>query len=396
MSTTNKENTQSDYKIWNEVSRNFDNMGLKGELLKGVYCHGFNKPSNIQQRAIIPLYQGHDLIAQSQSGTGKTGAFSIGLLNRINDKNLNLQGLILSPTRELVQQTYYVLNSISSNMNLKISEFIGGTEVNDDIRNLKNGCQIAVGTPGRLFDLIERGALKTNNIITLIIDEADQMLATDFKEQIRQIIKNIPQSTQVSVFSATLTPDVLQLCQHLMNDPYHILLKNSELTLEGIRQYYVDVNQEKYKFDVLLDLYQSMNITSAIIYVNTLKKCDYVYDRLIDNKHAVSKLHGKMEQSSRNKIMKDFRLGHTRILLTTDLLARGIDVQQVSLVINYDLPNDNANYIHRIGRTGRYGKKGVAINFSTKEDFNIIENLEKHYSTSIVELPADLNSIYNY
>lgn len=387
------ESTQNDYKIWNDVYRTFDNMGLNTELLKGVYCYGFNKPSNIQQRAIVPLYKGHDLIAQSQSGTGKTGAFSIGLLNRINIKNLNLQGLIISPTRELVQQTTFVLNSISTKMGINISEFMGGTEVSDDIKNLKNGCQIAVGTPGRLFDLIERGALKTNNIVTLVIDEADQMLAADFKEQIRQIIKNIPQTTQVAVFSATLTPQVIQLCQSLMNDPYHILLKNNELTLDGIRQFYVDVNQEKYKFDVLLDLYQSMNITSAIIYVNTLKKCDYIYDRLIENKFTVSKLHGKMDQSSRNKIMKSFRLGQTRILLTTDLLARGIDVQQVSLVINFDLPNDQENYIHRIGRTGRYGKKGVAINFLTKEDKTYMESIEKFYSTTIDELPSDLSNL---
>jgi len=387
------ESTQNDYKVWDEVSRTFDNMGLNTDLLKGVYCYGFNKPSNIQQRAIVPLYKGHDLIAQSQSGTGKTGAFSIGLLNRINIKNLNLQGLIISPTRELVLQTNFVLNSISTKMDINVSEFMGGTEVSEDIKNLKNGCQIAVGTPGRLFDLIERGALKTNNIITLVIDEADQMLAADFKEQIRQIIKNIPQTTQVVVFSATLTPPVIQLCQSLMNDPYHILLKNNELTLEGIRQYYVDVNQEKYKFDVLLDLYQCMNITSAIIYVNTLKKCDYIYDRLMENKFTVSKLHGKMDQSSRNKIMKSFRLGQTRILLTTDLLARGIDVQQVSLVINFDLPNDQENYIHRIGRTGRYGKKGVAINFLTKEDKTYMESIEKFYSTTIDELPSDLSNL---
>ena len=224
-----------------------------------------------------------------------------------------------------------------------------------------------------------------------VIDEADQMLSQDFKEQVRKIMVNIPNTCQITIFSATLTQEVINISKHIMNDPYHILLKTSELTLEGIKQYYVDATQENYKFDVLLDLYEHLNITCAIIYINSQKKCDFIYEKLLQNNFSVSKIHGKMEQNKRNDIMKDFRKGKTRILLTTDLLARGIDVQSVSLVINYDLPKDKENYIHRIGRTGRYGRKGNSINLIVPDDMYAINELEKYYETSIVPLPSDLS-----
>jgi translation initiation factor 4A len=380
-------------KMWTDKVRKFDEMNLPESLLKGIYCYGFDKPSAIQQRAISAIMTGTDLIAQSQSGTGKTGAFSIGLLARIKPNYQGLQGLILSPTRELAHQTYYVLKNLASNMNLKIEEFIGGSEVKEDVEKIQDGVQIAVCTPGRLFDLMERGYLKTNNVSMFIIDEADQMLSQDFKEQVRKIMINIPNNCQMCIFSATLTSEVMNISKHIMNNPYHILLKTSELTLEGIKQFYVDVNQENYKFDVLLDLYQSLNITCAIIYINSQKKCDYVYDRLISNNFAVSKIHGKMEQSKRNEIMKEFRTGSTRVLLTTDLLARGIDVQSVSLVINYDLPKDKENYIHRIGRTGRFGRKGNSINLIVPEEYSYIQDIETFYSTNIIPLPSDLSAL---
>lgn len=382
---------KSDIKIWDKKVHSFTDMNLPEPLLKGIYCYGFDKPSPIQQRAICALATGQDLIAQSQSGTGKTGAFSIGLLAKIKPNYQGLQGIIISPTRELAQQTHYVLKSLASNMNIKIGEFIGGTEVKEDLEKIKDGVQVAVCTPGRLFDLMERGYLKTNSVSMFVIDEADQMLSQDFKEQVRKIMVNIPTTCQITIFSATLTQEVINISKHIMNDPYHILLKTSELTLEGIKQYYVDATQENYKFDVLLDLYEHLNITCAIIYINSQKKCDFIYDKLLQNNFSVSKIHGKMEQNKRNDIMKDFRKGKTRILLTTDLLARGIDVQSVSLVINYDLPKDKENYIHRIGRTGRYGRKGNSINLIVPDDMYAINELEKYYETSIVPLPSDLS-----
>jgi translation initiation factor 4A len=386
-------NNEEQFKTWTKLVRDFDNMGLSEDLLKGVYCYGFDKPSQIQQRAIVALSEGNDLIAQSQSGTGKTGAFAIGMLAKIKSNVNSLQGIVLSPTRELAQQTYLVLKNISLYMNIKIGEFIGGTEVNKDCNKIQDGVHIAVCTPGRLFDLIERGYIKTNGVTMFVIDEADQMLSQDFKEQVRKIMSNISQECQIAIFSATLTDEVINISSCIMNDPYHILLKADELTLEGIKQFYVDVDHENYKFDVLLDLYQSLNITCAIIYINSQKKCDFVYERLINQNFAVSKIHGKMEQYRRNEIMKEFRSGKTRVLLATDLLARGIDVQSVSLVINYDLPKDRDNYIHRIGRTGRFGRKGNAINLVTSDDRYAISELEKFYSTTITPLPSDLNSL---
>jgi translation initiation factor 4A len=387
------ENNDDNLKIWTKKYKNFDDMNLPTDLLKGIYCYGFDKPSAIQQRAIVALATGNDLIAQSQSGTGKTGAFSIGMLSRMKTNYKGLQGIVLSPTRELAQQTYDVLKNLAQNMNLKIEEFIGGTDVSEDLKKIQEGVQIAVGTPGRLYDLIERGYLKTNSVSIFVIDEADQMLSNDFKEQVRKIMTKIPQDCQMTIFSATLTNEVINISKHIMNEPYHILLQTHELTLEGITQYYVDVNQESWKFDVLLDLYKSINITCAIIYINSMKKCDYVYDKLISENFSVSKIHGKMEQTKRNEIMREFRTGKTRVLLTTDLLARGIDVQSVSLVINYDLPKDKENYIHRIGRTGRFGRKGNAINFVVPEEVDYLHDLEKFYSTNINCLPQNLDII---
>lgn len=376
-----------------EVYKDFDEMNLHDDLLRGIYSWGFDHPSGIQQRAIVPIINGIDIIAQAQSGTGKTGAFSIGVLGNLNYSSQSTQAIIVAPTRELVHQIYLVISGLSKHLPVNIMYVIGGTEVTNDIKSLKQGANIIVGTPGRLFDLIDRGYIYTSSVKTFIIDEADQMLSSDFKDQIHRILKRIPSDSQIGIFSATLPNPVMKLANHIMRDPIQILVKADELTLEGIKQYYVDVNCEDWKYDVLCDIYQSMNICQAIIYVNTQKKCDILYERLCDNNFAVSRIHGKMDQTQRNEIMKNFRGGTTRVLLTTDLLARGIDVQQVSLVINYDIPNDLENYLHRIGRTGRYGKKGVAINFITKDDYSKVKEIEKYYSTQLEALPSNLESL---
>ena len=322
--------TNKDYDIprtWDQVNMSFDDMDLSDEILRGVYSFGFERPSGIQQKAIVPLSLGHDIVAQAQSGTGKTGAFTIGVLNQIKPHVHATQAIILAPTRELVQQIYDVITSISKHIeDLYITYVIGGTEVNDDIKTLKKGVHIIIGTPGRLYDLMERGMIYTNGLRSFIIDEADQMLASDFKDQVHRIMKKIPNSCQIGIFSATLPENVMQLTKHFMKNPIHILVKTVELTLEGIKQYHVDAGCEDWKFDVLCDLYQNMNITQAIIYLNSQKKCDILHDRMHDNNFSVSRIHGRMEQSQRNEIMKSFRCGSTRVLLTTDLLARGIDV----------------------------------------------------------------------
>jgi len=386
---------KKEHKNWTEVHSSFEEMDLDDNILRGVYSFGFERPSGIQQRSIMPIIQGHDIVAQAQSGTGKTGAFSIGALQRMNPNLSAIQCLVLAPTRELVQQIYTVMSSISKFMKINVSCFIGGTQVTDDIKALNEGTHLAIGTPGRVYDLMERDYLSTSHIKVFIIDEADQMLATDFKGQIHRIFTRVPENSQVCLFSATLPSDVMELTHNFMKSAYQILVKAKELTLEGIKQFYVDVDREDWKFDTLCDIYQNISITQAIIYVNSQKKCDHIYEKLIGNHFAVSRIHGRMSQSERNSIMIDFRAGSTRILLTTDLLARGIDIQQVSLVINYDIPIDKESYLHRIGRTGRFGRKGVAINLVTKDDYQKMKDIENFYETSLSELPSDLSGIFS-
>ena len=394
-SNNDSDKQKKEHKNWIEVHSSFEEMDLDDNILRGVYSFGFERPSGIQQRSIMPIIQGHDIVAQAQSGTGKTGAFSIGALQRINPNLSTVQCLILAPTRELVQQIYNVTSSISKFMKINVNCFIGGTQVTDDIKALNEGTHLAIGTPGRVYDLMDREYLNTSHIKVFVIDEADQMLATDFKGQIHRIFTKIPENSQVCLFSATLPVDVMELTHNFMKDAYQILVKAKELTLEGIKQFYVDVDREDWKFDTLCDIYQNISITQAIIYVNSQKKCDHIYEKLIGNHFAVSRIHGRMSQAERNSIMIDFRAGSTRILLTTDLLARGIDIQQVSLVINYDIPIDKESYLHRIGRTGRFGRKGVAINLVTKDDYQKMKDIENFYETSLSELPSDLSGIFS-
>ena len=371
---------------------NFDDMELKENLLRGIYSYGFEKPSIIQQKAIIPIINGQDIIAQAQSGTGKTGTFSIGVLQKI-DTTLNAcQAIILSPSRELALQTFNVMNNLNTYLKIKINLCIGG--ITQNYKELRNNNHIVVGTPGRINNLIENNIIKTNNLKLVIIDEADEMLSYEFKAQIKDIIVKLPEKSQICLFSATISKDVLDLTDKFMNNPQHILIKNEELTLEGIKQFYIMVGENKYKLDVLKDLYKTISLGQTIIYVNNIKRVENLCKLLERENYSVTFIHGNMEQKERNEIMNNFRLGKERVLITTDLLARGIDIQQVSVVINYDLPplKRKDNYIHRIGRSGRYGKKGVAINFVTNMDSFIIEELMKFYNTQIEEMPDNIQT----
>ncbi|CAE7793398.1 unnamed protein product, partial [Symbiodinium sp. KB8] len=350
--------------------KTFEAMGLKEQLLRGIYAYGAcGKPSAIQQRAIKPIITGRDTIAQAQSGTGKTGTFAISILQKIDVGAADCQALVLAPTRELAQQIDKVINDIGEYMKVRTHACVGGTNVRDDIRALQEGVDVVVGTPGRVNDMIQRNFLSLKNLKLFVLDEADTMLDRGFKEQIYEVFSSgLPKDTQVALFSATMPVDALELTKKFMNDPAIILVKRDELTLDGIKQFYVQVQQEAWKLETLCDLYDTLTITQAIIYCNTRRKVDWLTDEMRKRDHAVSATHGDMEQRERELIMKEFRSGSTRVLITTDLLARGIDVQQVSLVINYDLPTNRENYIHRIGRSGRFGRKGVAINFVTEAD----------------------------
>ena len=377
---------------WEEVVDNFDNMGLKENLLRGIYAYGFEKPSAIQQRAIIPLAKGYDLIAQAQSGTGKTATFTIGALQR-QDYSTDVpecQTLILAPTRELAQQIFKVAVALGDYLGAKCHSCIGGTRLSEDINTLERGVHTVVGSPGRVFALIERKAIRPERPKTFILDEADEMLSRGFKDQIYDIFRTLPETVQVCLFSATMTEETLEITKRFMNDPKKILVKRDELTLEGIKQFYISVEREEWKFDTLCDLYETLNITQAVIFCNTRRKVDFLTDKMKAKDFVVSSTHGDITQKEREIILDEFRTGSSRVLITTDLLARGIDVQQVSLVINYDLPRNMENYIHRIGRSGRFGRKGVAINFVTADDNKALKELESFYQTQIEEMPADV------
>jgi len=375
---------------WNEACATFDEMELKEDLLRGIYAYGFEKPSTIQQRGIVPIVRGFDTIAQAQSGTGKTATFTIGVLQRVDLGMKQCQALILAPTRELANQSHKVVCSIGDYLNVVAHACIGGTKVADDIDMLRRGVHIVVGTPGRVFDMIERRALDVSKAKLFVLDEADEMLSRGFTDQIYDIFRKLPENVQVGLFSATMPEDVLEMTGKFMNDPKRILVKRDELTLEGIKQFYVATEREEWKLDTLCDLYETLTITQAIIYCNARRKVDWLTEQLHSRDFTVSALHGDMDQKERELIMKEFRSGSSRVLITTDLLARGIDVQQVSLVINYDLPKDRENYIHRIGRSGRFGRKGVAINFVVADDARVLRDIEQFYNTQIEEMPMNV------
>jgi len=375
---------------WDEAIETFDGMDLPEELLRGIYSYGFEKPSAIQQRAIKPTMMGRDLIAQAQSGTGKTATFAIGALAKIDPKLQDCQVLILAPTRELAQQIQKVVLALGDYMDIKVHACVGGTAVRDDIRTLQAGVHVVVGTPGRVSDMINRRALKLDNIRQFFLDEADEMLSRGFKDQIYDIFKFLPETVQVCLFSATMPLDVLEVTERFMREPVRILVKKDELTLEGIKQFYIAVEREEWKLETLCDLYETLTITQAIIYCNTRRKVDWLQEEMQKRDFTVSCMHGDMDQRERDIIMREFRTGSSRVLITTDLLARGIDVQQVSLVINFDLPTNRENYIHRIGRSGRFGRKGVAINFLTEGDVRYLRDIEQFYTTEISEMPMDV------
>jgi translation initiation factor 4A len=375
---------------WDKISESFDEMNLREDLLRGIYAYGFEKPSAIQQRAIMPCIQGHDCIAQAQSGTGKTATFSISVLQQIDVAKRECQALLLAPTRELAMQIQKVVVALGDYMKADCMACIGGQSVRDDMERLRNGVHIVVGTPGRVFDMIQREHLRTRSIKQFVLDEADEMLSQGFKEQIYEIFQLLPQNVQVILLSATMPIEVLEVTKRFMTDPIRILVKKEELTLEGIKQFYIAVEKEEWKLETLCDLYETLTITQAVIFCNTRRKVDWLTKEMNSRDFTVSALHGDQEQNDRNTIMKEFRSGSSRVLITTDLLARGIDVQQVSLVINYDLPANRENYIHRIGRGGRFGRKGVAINFLTSDDLRNFKDIESFYHTQIDEMPMNV------
>jgi len=372
----------------------FDEMDLPEKLLRGIYAYGFEKPSKIQQKGIVPIAKGYDLLAQAQSGTGKTGTFTIGSLVRVDPAVKAVQVLCLAPTRELAQQIEIVASALGSFLGIKTYAAMGKTPVRDDIRCLDRGVHFLIGTPGRIYDLMNRRAFSTDNIKVIIIDEADQMLEDRFREQLTCILSlGFPSSARCALFSATMNPDVVEFANKLLDKPVRILIAPEEVNLKGINQYALALDREDWKFDVLLDLYKNLNISQALIYCNKRQKAEMLSEKMTHAGFPITCIHGDMEVRDRMERMSAFRKGETRVLISTDLLARGIDVQQVSLVINYELPTQMDNYIHRIGRSGRYGRKGTAINLLCGDEIRMMEELKSHYSITVDSLPEDLSQI---
>lgn len=303
-----------------------------------------------------------------------------------------VQVLILSPTRELATQTVGTLRTLGEYTTLGSFACVGGTKTGEDIRRLeRGGVHIVSGTPGRVFDMIQRGALDGKKIKTFIIDEADIMLGMGFKEQVYDIYRFLPADVQVALISATLPSGVVEMSEKFMTEPISVLVKRDGLSLEGIRQFYVDVEQEEWKFETLCDLYETLTITQAVIFCNTKKKVDWLSKKMVENSFTVKSMHGDMTQKERNEVMDSFRKGQSRVLIATDVWSRGIDVQQVSLVINYDVPTEQESYLHRIGRSGRFGRKGVAITFVTFSDMRALHAIENFYAIRIAELPSNVD-----
>lgn len=374
--------TDTVFETWED-----DNVNIKKNLLRGIYAYGFENPSPIQKNAIIPLSQRKDVIAQAQSGTGKTGAFTIGALQVVDETLNETQVLVLSPTRELSRQTHTVISALSVQMNVTCKLLVGGSSIDEDKRDLDTKPQIVVGCPGRVYDMMRRNYLKTNKIRMFILDEADEMLSSGFKDQIYNIFQFMSSDVQVALFSATMPEELKQLTSKFMRSPVEILVKQEQLTLQGIKQYYVAVDNDEDKFLVLKDIFSLISVSQCIIYCNSIKRTEDLYTAMKQDDFPVIKIHSDMTEDERREAYSNFKNGQARVLISTDLFSRGIDVQQVSVVINFDIPKNVCTYLHRIGRSGRWGRKGVGINFVTKRDMQHLKDIERHYSTTVEELP---------
>ncbi|KAM0892031.1 hypothetical protein ACQ4PT_026012 [Festuca glaucescens] len=331
-----------------EVVRSFDQMGIRDDLLRGIYAYGLENPSAVQMRATLPIISGHDLIAQAQSGTGKTSMISLAVCQVVDTTGAGSD--IVANSRTGYTETEKLMQAIGQFMSVQVHACVGGNanSIGEDIRKLDHGVHAVSGTPGRVCDMIKRGSLRTRSIKLLVLDEADEMLNKGFKEQIYDIYRYLPPELQVVLVSATLPNDILEITSKFMTDPVRILVKRDELTSEGIKQFFVAVEKEEWKFETLCDLYDTLTITQAVIFCNTKRKVDWLTERMRTNNFTVS------------------------------------------LVVNYDIPNNCELHIHRIGRSGRFGRKGVVINFVRKEDICALRDIEQFYSTQIDEMPVNV------
>jgi len=399
-----------DYNVSESITvyKSFDDMFMDDsnlEILRGIASKGWETPSPIQSRVIKPMMDGRGIIAQSRSGTGKTGAFSIGALSHVDPTKKDTQVLILSHTRELANQITKEVNGLANYMGKSVGASVnvhcatGGVDIKVNQSALRSGAQVLVGTPGRIKDLAERRDFNPSTVKILILDELDNLLKDEFRMQIVQILKlGFRNELQICMFSATCTAEILDYAKNnLIENPLVVLVNKEKLTLDGISQYYVDeLESDRNKEECLVDLIKGIEgAGTQIIFVNDHRKAERVTDYLRSKEFSVAMISGHLEQPVRNQIINDFRNTKFKILVSTDLCARGIDVQNVGLVFNFELPTERENYLHRIGRSGRYGRKGVAINLINTHEKGWIHDIEEAYHTSITPLSQDLAIISN-
>jgi len=377
---------------------NWDELDNDPNILRGIYSYGFERPSPIQKKAIKPIIMGKDIIAQAQSGTGKTAAFGIGALSIVNVLDNFTQVLILSPTKELAKQTTNVLQQLGSMINgLRIQTIYGGSPYEDfNSFNDKNTPHIICGCPGRVYDLMRRDRIASKKIKLIILDEADEMLSSGFKEQVYNIFQNFNNDIQVALFSATLPNSIFPIINKIMRNPVKICVKAEQLTLEGISQFYVAVDDDRQKYDTLKHIYKYVSVSQCIIYCNSIKRVADLYDAMKEDDFPVCCIHSNMDRGERDASFKEFKNGKSRVLISSNVTARGIDIQQVSIVINFDLPKDIHTYLHRIGRSGRWGRKGVGINFITRRDISKLKEIETYYACEIKEIPVNLDFLETF
>lgn len=374
--------------------QSWDDLDINQNILRGIYSNGFEKPSPIQQRAIKPIIMGRDIVAQAQSGTGKTATFAIGALSRIDLSVHKTQVLILSPTKELTVQTASVIQTLGSMLpDLSVETMYGGMNnsysQSNSFKNTKKS-HIICGCPGKVFDMLRRNTINPTSIKLVIMDEVDEMLSTGFKEQVYNIFQFLNNDTQIALFSATLPDNINYIVDRIVRNPVRILVKSEMLTLEGIRQFYVGVDDDGQKYETLKHLFSFLSVSQCIIYCNSVKRVCDLYDAMTEDKFPVCCIHRNMTKDERYDSFMDFKNGKSRVLISTNVTSRGIDIQQVSVVINFDVPSCVDNYLHRIGRSGRWGRKGVGINFVTRRDVDQLKRIEEHYDSEIKELPEDL------
>lgn len=392
----------------------FDSFNLNENLLRGIYSYGWEKTSTIQNKSLSTIIEGKDVIINGHSGTGKTGAFLIGIIEQIlkqkekeqqNQERCEINAIILSPTKELAEQTYNVASKLCTYCNINNVLCIGGKNLEYNKNFDKTLPTIIIGTTGKLCYIIKntyKYLKQCLNIKYLVIDEIDNMLTETFHNDLQYIINIINKDAQILFVSATIDDTILPIISNITKNPILINTISEDIenvkdnkTLKGIKSYYINCEKDEWKFDTIMDLIKSIIVSQCVIFVNTRKLCIELQEKLIDEDFTVNSIHGEMEQSERDGIMNDFRNGKIRILLSTDLIGRGIDVQQISLVINYELPMNNAQYIHRIGRTGRFGRKGVAINLiGENSELTKLHSIERFYNTKIEQLPADFVDLF--